>query len=106
MARKRPRVWRIRSPRNSHLFLFLNRRGHLAQPLFWDRNGFVTLSTARSLQRRRLGRHVWASRNTPILTLRDAQGAAHMAAGSHRFAMQTLLAQSAELMHPMPVMQS
>jgi transposase len=27
-------------PRSGHLFLFLNRRGHLAQLLFWDRNGF------------------------------------------------------------------
>jgi transposase len=25
---------------SGHLFVFLNRRGHLAQILFWDRNGF------------------------------------------------------------------
>jgi transposase len=27
-------------PRSGHLFVFLNRRGHVAQMLFWDRNGF------------------------------------------------------------------
>jgi len=27
-------------PLSGHLFLFLNRRGHVAQLLFWDRNGF------------------------------------------------------------------
>jgi transposase len=27
-------------PLGGHLFVFLNRRGHLAQMLFWDRNGF------------------------------------------------------------------
>ena len=27
-------------PMSGHLFVFLNRRGHLAQMLFWDRNGF------------------------------------------------------------------
>lgn len=27
-------------PLSGHLFLFLNRRGHVAQILFWDRNGF------------------------------------------------------------------
>ena len=26
-------------PLSGHLFLFLNRRGHVAQILFWDRNG-------------------------------------------------------------------
>lgn len=25
---------------SGHLFVFLNRRGHVAQMLFWDRNGF------------------------------------------------------------------
>jgi transposase len=25
---------------SGHLFVFLNRRGHVAQSLFWDRNGF------------------------------------------------------------------
>jgi transposase len=25
---------------SGHLFVFLNRRGHVAQLLFWDRNGF------------------------------------------------------------------
>ena len=25
---------------SGHLFVFLNRRGHLAQMMFWDRNGF------------------------------------------------------------------
>lgn len=25
---------------SGHLFVFLNRRGHVAQILFWDRNGF------------------------------------------------------------------
>jgi transposase len=28
------------TPMSGHLFVFLNRRGHLAQILFWDRNGF------------------------------------------------------------------
>jgi transposase len=27
-------------PLSGHLFAFLNRRGHIAQLLFWDRNGF------------------------------------------------------------------
>lgn len=28
------------TPMSGHLFVFLNRRGHVAQMLFWDRNGF------------------------------------------------------------------
>ncbi len=28
-------------PLSGHLFAFLNRRGHIAQLLFWDRSGFV-----------------------------------------------------------------
>jgi transposase len=28
------------APLSGHLFVFLNRRGHVAQMLFWDRNGF------------------------------------------------------------------
>jgi transposase len=28
------------SPMTGHMFVFLNRRGHVAQILFWDRNGF------------------------------------------------------------------
>lgn len=28
-------------PLSGHLFAFLNRRGHIAQFLFWDRSGFV-----------------------------------------------------------------
>lgn len=31
------------SPLSGHLFVFLNRRGHVAQLLFWDRNGFCIL---------------------------------------------------------------
>jgi len=27
-------------PLSGHLFVFLNRRGHVAQLIFWDRNGF------------------------------------------------------------------
>jgi transposase len=27
-------------PLSGHLFVFLNRRGHVAQLMFWDRNGF------------------------------------------------------------------
>ena len=27
-------------PLSGHLFVFLNRRGHMAQMIFWDRNGF------------------------------------------------------------------
>jgi transposase len=30
-------------PLSGHLFVFLNRRGHLAQMLFWDRSGFCIL---------------------------------------------------------------
>lgn len=30
-------------PLSGHLFLFLNRRGHVAQILFWDRNGFCII---------------------------------------------------------------
>jgi hypothetical protein len=30
-------------PLSGHLFVFLNRRGHVAQLLFWDRNGFCIL---------------------------------------------------------------
>ncbi len=28
------------TPMSGHMFVFLNRRAHLAQILFWDRNGF------------------------------------------------------------------
>jgi transposase len=28
------------TPMSGHLFVFLNRRAHVAQMLFWDRNGF------------------------------------------------------------------
>lgn len=28
------------APMSGHLFVFLNRRGHVAQMMFWDRNGF------------------------------------------------------------------
>ena len=31
------------SPMSGHLFVFLNRRGHVAQMLFWDRSGFCIL---------------------------------------------------------------
>ena len=31
-------------PLSGHLFVFLNRRGHVAQLLFWDRNGFCILN--------------------------------------------------------------
>jgi transposase len=27
-------------PLSGHLFVFINRRGHVAQTIFWDRNGF------------------------------------------------------------------
>lgn len=47
-------------PLSGHLFVFLNRRGHLAQMLFWDRNGFCILKKRLeagtfSLSRRREG---------------------------------------------------
>jgi transposase len=32
-----------RDPLSGHLFVFLNRRGHVVQILFWDRNGFSIL---------------------------------------------------------------
>ena len=36
------------SPMSGHLFVFLNRRGHLAHMLFWDRSGFcIQKRTAR-----------------------------------------------------------
>jgi transposase len=28
---------------SGHMFVFLNRRGHVAQMLFWDRSGFVII---------------------------------------------------------------
>lgn len=28
---------------SGHLFVFINRRGHVAQMLFWDRNGFCVV---------------------------------------------------------------
>jgi transposase len=31
------------TPMSGHLFVFLNRRGHVAQVLFWDRTGFCIL---------------------------------------------------------------
>jgi transposase len=30
-------------PLNGHLFVFINRRGDVAQILFWDRSGFVVM---------------------------------------------------------------
>ena len=30
-------------PLSGHLFVFLNPRGHIAQMMFWDRNGFCIL---------------------------------------------------------------
>lgn len=30
-------------PLSGHLFAFINRRGHIAQMLFWDRNGFILM---------------------------------------------------------------
>jgi transposase len=30
-------------PLSGHLFVFLNKRGHLASLLFWDRNGFCLI---------------------------------------------------------------
>ena len=30
-------------PLSGSLFVFLNRRGHVAQILFWDRNGFIVV---------------------------------------------------------------
>ena len=30
-------------PLSGHLFVFLNRRGHMAQLLFWDRTGFCVV---------------------------------------------------------------
>lgn len=30
-------------PMSGHLFAFINRRGHIAQLLFWDRNGFILM---------------------------------------------------------------
>jgi transposase len=30
-------------PLSGHLFAFLNRRGHIAQILFWDRHGFILM---------------------------------------------------------------
>jgi transposase len=31
------------TPMSGHLFVFLNRRAHVAQILFWDRNGFCII---------------------------------------------------------------
>ena len=52
-------------PLSGHLFLFLNRRGHVAQILFWDRNGFWLL-----LKRLEQDRFTWPSEETvPTLTI-------------------------------------
>jgi transposase len=32
-----------KDPLSGHLFVFINRRGHLLQMLFWDRNGYSIL---------------------------------------------------------------
>lgn len=32
-----------KDPLSGHMFVFINRRGHLVQILFWDRNGFSIL---------------------------------------------------------------
>ncbi len=32
-----------KDPLSGHMFVFLNRRGHMVQILFWDRNGFSIL---------------------------------------------------------------
>src|SRR4051794_29338935 len=43
-------------PLSGHLFVFLNRRGHLAQLLFWDRSGFCILKKRLESGSFRLGR--------------------------------------------------
>ena len=45
-------------PLSGHLFVFLNRRGHVAQILFWDRNGFCIVKNASRLAH-------FASRTSP-----------------------------------------
>lgn len=52
-------------PMSGHIFVFLNRRGHLAQMMFWDRNGFC-------LVRKRL------EAGTFSLVRQPAGGAAHV----------------------------
>lgn len=61
-------------PRSGHLFLFLNRRGHLAQLLFWDRNGFW-------LMRKRL------EAGTFSLTKQSCDGARHLEIDSAELAL-------------------
>ena len=49
-------------PLSGHLFVFLNRRGHVAQMIFWDRNGFCIVKkrleagTYRLVQKAKEGR--------------------------------------------------
>ena len=47
-------------PLSGHLFVFLNRRGHVAQLLFWDRNGFCILKKRLEAGTFRLVRQVQA----------------------------------------------
>jgi transposase len=35
-------------PLSGHLFVFLNRRGHVAQMIFWDRSGFCIVKNQQS----------------------------------------------------------
>ena len=44
------------SPMSGHLFVFLNRRGHVAQMLFWDRSGFCIVKKRLEAGTFRLGR--------------------------------------------------
>ena len=57
-----------------HLFVFLNRRGHLVQMLFWDRNGFC-------LVRKRLEAGTFRLLQTPL------EGAKHVEITSADLAM-------------------
>ncbi len=43
---------------SGHLFVFLNRRGHLAQMLFWDRNGFCIVKKRLEAGRFKLAKNV------------------------------------------------
>lgn len=53
-------------PLSGHLFVFLNRRGHVAQILFWDRNGFCssTISPAETRPNAKPSRKATSSRRS------------------------------------------
>lgn len=69
-------------PLSGHLFVFLNRRGHVAQMLFWDRSGFCIRVTISLLP------DFLASRLTGTLAEVEAAVEAAEVAASHEAALE------------------